>query len=177
MEKSSKHLPLSSERDHPQSKGANASYYDSDDESSDCLPPLECFSATKGESPGDLDSFIGSRKDGEDWFALYNPHEPRSLNVSLVFQANHESSVYCVRFSKDGLWLATGCGTGARIFDARTGTLSCTLIDENHTSPLSVCFSPDGKYLATGTQKGSVEVNFLSRPLWVADWRLGMLGY
>jgi len=152
-------MPLPSEHDHPRSKGASASYYDSSDDSSDCLTPLGPFSATKGESPGDLDSFIDSRKDGEDWFALYNPREPRSLNVSLMFQVNHESEVNCVRFSKDGLWLATGCSAGAKIFDVRTGTLRCTLIDKNRNSAYSVCFSPDGKYLAT-TLAGSIQVNF-----------------
>ena len=163
VEKTSKHLPLPSEHDHPGSKGASASYYDSSDDSSDCLPPLGPFSATKGESPGDLDSFMDSRMDGEDWFALYNPSEPRSLNVSLVFQVKHEDRVSYVRFSKDGLWLATGCGDGAHIFNVRTGTLCCILLSENKNNTgdiLSVCFSPDGKYLATGVRNGLIQVNF-----------------
>jgi len=122
VEKTSKHLPLPSEHDHPGSKGASASYYDSSGDSLDCLPPLGPFSTTKGESPGDLDSFIDSRKDGKDWFALYNPREPRSLNVSLVFQVNHKTGVLCVRFSKDSLWLATGDHGHAAIFDVRTGS-------------------------------------------------------
>ena len=84
----------------------------------------------KEEFPGDLDpSTVPAeyRKDGEDWFALYNPRVPQSLNVDLVYQFNHESVVCCVRFSKDGMWLATGCNRTAQIFDMRTGTLSCTL--------------------------------------------------
>jgi len=150
VEQTSKHLPLPSEHNHPGSKGA---YYDSSDESSDCLPPLGHFSATKGESPGDLDSFMDSRMDGEDWFALYNPSEPRSLNVSLVFQVNHGSEVSCVRL----------CGDGAHIFNVRTGTLRGILLCENGNNAgviTSVCFSPDGKYLATGGSNGLIQVNF-----------------
>jgi len=163
VEKSSKHLPLPSEHDHPASKGASASYYDSSDDSSDYPPPLGPFYATMGESPGDLDSFMDSRMDGEDWFALYNPHEPRSLNVSLVFQIKHNGPVLYARFSKDGLWLATGGGDGAHIFDVRTGTLRCILLCENGNNTgdiTSVCFSPDGKYLATGVSNGLIQVNF-----------------
>ena len=161
MEKAFKHLPLLSEHDHP---GASASYYSSDG-SLDYLPTLEPFSTIIEVCPGDLDSLIDSRKDGEDWFALYNPREPRSLDVSLVFQINHENIVGCVRFSKDGLWLATGSNHITQIFDMRTRALSCTLIDENVTQEgymfiWSVCFSPDGKYLATGAGDGLIRVNF-----------------
>ena len=164
MKKSSKHLPLPSEHDHPESKGASASYFDSSDDSLDYLPTLGPLSTIKEGSPGDLDS--DSRKDGEDWFALYNPREPRSLNVDLVFQVNHESIACCVRFSKDGLWLATGCNRIARIFDMRTHTLNCTLIDENISQEKdmyirSICFSPDGKYLATGAEDWLIRVNSL----------------
>ena len=158
MEKSSKQLLLPLEHDHPGSKGACASYYDSSDDSSDCLPPLGPFSATNRQSPGDLDSFIDSRKDGEDWVAFYNPREPRSLNVSLVFQVDHNDDFPWVRFSKDGLWLATGCGDDAKIFDVRTGTLRCTLTPGT-TSLWVACFSPDGKYLATAVGNGLIQVN------------------
>jgi len=163
VEKTSKHLPLPSEHDHPGSKGASASYYDSSDDSSDCLPPFRPFSGTKGESPGDLDSFMDSRMDGEDWFALYNPSEPRSLDVSLVFQVKHEDQVLYVRFSMNGLWLATGCGDGVHIFNVRTGTLRCILLHDHQDNTghiTSVCFSPDGKYLATGVSNGLIQVNF-----------------
>jgi len=101
--------------------------------------------------------------DGEDWFALYNPSEPRSLNVSLVFQVNHKGRALYVRFSKDGLWLATGGSGGADIFNVRTGTLRCILLYENQNNTTyirEVCFSPDGKYLATGVSNGLIQVNF-----------------
>ena len=103
--------------------------------------------------------------DGEDWFALYNPSEPRLLNVSLVFQVKHGREVRSVRFSKDGLWLATGGRDGAHIFNIRTGTLRCILLYEtgNNTGDItSVCFSPDGKYLATAMSNWLIQVNFPS---------------
>ena len=132
--------------------------------------PSSAVVRPKEEFPGDLDpSTVPAeyRKDGDDWFALYNPRVPQSLDVNLVHQFNHESVVCCVRFSKDGLWLATGCNRTAQIFDMRTGTLSCTLNDESVPQEgdlyiRAVCFSPDGKWLATGAEDRLIRVRFHS---------------
>jgi glucose repression regulatory protein TUP1 len=110
--------------------------------------PSSAVVCTKEELSSDLDP-AEYRKDGEDWFALYNPRVPQSFNVNLVHQFNHESVVYCVRFSKGGMLLATGCNRTAQIFDMRTGTLSCTLDDENVSQERDLYirafwFSPDG---------------------------------
>jgi len=125
---------------------------------------------TREESPGDLDPATVPaeyRKDGEDWFVLYNPRAPQLLNVSLVHQFKHRSVVCCVRFSKDGVWLATGCNRTTQIFDTRTGTLNCTLNDDNVSQGgdlyiRAVCFSPDGQYLATGAEDRRIRVRFLA---------------
>ena len=135
--------------------------------------PSSAVVRPREEFPGDLDPAnvpAEYRKDGEDWFALYNPRVPQSLNVSLVHQFNHESVVCCVRFSKDGMWLATGCNRTAQIFDMRTGTLSCTLNDDNVSQEgdlyiRAVCFSPDGKYLATGAEDRLIRVRFRVHPV------------
>jgi glucose repression regulatory protein TUP1 len=139
--------------------------------------PSSAVVRTKEEFPGDLDPATVPaeyRKDGEDWFALYNPRVPQSLNVNLVHQFNHESVVCCVRFSKDGMLLATGCNRTAQIFDMRTGTLSCTLNDENVSQEgdlyiRAVCFSPDGKYLATGAEDRVIRVRLHFRLFRPAD--------
>ncbi|KAG8821289.1 general transcription repressor [Serendipita sp. 411] len=104
------------------------------------------------------------RKEGPDWFAMYNPRLPqKTLDVSLLHQFNHESVVCCVRFSKDGKFLATGCNRTAQIFDMATGEMVCQLSDdkavvEGDLYIRSVCFSPDGKYLATGAEDRQIRI-------------------
>jgi general transcriptional corepressor TUP1 len=82
------------------------------------------------------------KKEGSDWFAIFNPKIKRALDVNLVHTLNHErydgqvpdvflidadvgsrgnSVVCCVKFSADGRYLATGCNRAAQIFDAKTG--------------------------------------------------------
>ncbi|TFK46770.1 WD40 repeat-like protein [Heliocybe sulcata] len=103
------------------------------------------------------------KKEGSDWFAVFNPKVKRSLDVNLVHTLLHESVVCCVRFSADGKYLATGCNHTAQIYDAKTGTKTCVLIDENADKARdlyirSVCFSPDGKFLATGAEDKQIRI-------------------
>ncbi|KAJ7272550.1 WD40-repeat-containing domain protein [Mycena haematopus] len=103
------------------------------------------------------------KKEGSDWFVLYNPAIPRTLEVSLVHTFLHETVVCCVQFSADGKWLATGCNRTAQIFDVLTGQKSCVLVDDSSgkTGDLyirSVRFSPDGKFLATGAEDKRIRI-------------------
>lgn len=103
------------------------------------------------------------KKEGPDWFALFNPKVPRVLDVSLVHTLLHESVVCCVRFSRDGKFLATGCNRTAQIYDVKTGLKTCVLADDSagRSGDLyirSVCFSPDGKYLATGAEDKQIRI-------------------
>ena len=71
-----------------------------------------------------------------------------------MYSFDHESVESFVRFSKDGMLLATGCNHTTQIFDLRTGLLVSTLHDEDVSQAgdlyiRDVCFSPDGKYVAT----------------------------
>ncbi|CAI7591481.1 Transcriptional repressor rco-1 [Penicillium manginii] len=103
------------------------------------------------------------KREGSDWYAVFNPEVQRVLDVELVHHLNHDSVVCCVRFSRDGKYLATGCNRSAQIFDVTTGQNVATLQDENVDKDgdlyiRSVCFSPDGKYLATGAEDKQIRV-------------------
>lgn len=77
----------------------------------------------------------------------------------------------CVRFSKDGKFLATGCNKLTQVFSVETGDLVARLNDESSVSTnggydtdtgdlyiRSVCFSPDGKFLATGAEDKIIRI-------------------
>jgi len=103
---------------------------------------------------------------GDDWFAVFNPRGPRVLDVELVHNLVHPSVVCCVRFSRDGRYVATGCNRSAQIFDVETGTQVQHLQDSSVSQEgdlyiRSVCFSPDGTHLATGAEDQKIRVCFL----------------
>ncbi|KAK3301562.1 WD40-repeat-containing domain protein [Chaetomium strumarium] len=103
------------------------------------------------------------KKVREDWWAIFNQHVPRVLDVDLVHTLVHESVVCCVRFSHDGKYVATGCNRSAQIYDVATGEKVCVLQDDSIDLSgdlyiRSVCFSPDGKYLATGAEDKLIRV-------------------
>ncbi|KAL1914353.1 uncharacterized protein VTP21DRAFT_8992 [Calcarisporiella thermophila] len=106
----------------------------------------------------------GLRKEGHDWFALFNPKLPRLLDVDLRHVLEHNSVVCCVRFSSSGQYLATGCNRSAQIFDVQTGKMITMLIDETIArdgSDLyirSVCFSPNDQFLATGAEDRQIRI-------------------
>ena len=106
------------------------------------------------------------KREGEDWFAVFNPNVQRVLDVELVHNLQHESVVCCVRFSHDGRFVATGCNRAAQIYDVQTGRQVTCLQDDSVEKDgdlyiRSVCFSPDGRYLATGAEDKLIRVNHL----------------
>ena len=108
------------------------------------------------------------KREGVDWFAVFNPRIRRVLDVNLVHNLPHESVVCCVRFSLDGRYVATGCNRSAQIFEVSTGNQVTKLQDESVDKDgdlyiRSVCFSPDGKYLATGAEDKQIRVRELSQ--------------
>ena len=109
---------------------------------------------------------MDQKREGPDWFAIFNPRIRRVLDVELVHTLTHESVVCCVRFSFDGKYVATGCNRSAQIFEVASGSQVTKLLDESVDKDgdlyiRSVCFSPDGKYLATGAEDKQIRVRSL----------------
>jgi glucose repression regulatory protein TUP1 len=103
------------------------------------------------------------KKEGSDWFAVFNPNVARTLDVNLVHTLDHNSVVCCARFSADGKFLATGCNRAANIFDVKTGQKVTVLEDTDASTDgdlyiRSVAFSPDGSQLATGAEDKVIRV-------------------
>lgn len=103
------------------------------------------------------------KREGSDWYVVFNPRCRRTLDVDLVHTLQHTSVVCCVRFSLDGRYVATGCNRTAQIFEVESSQCVAVLQDQqvNEDGDLyirSVCFSPDGKYLATGAEDKVIRV-------------------
>lgn len=122
------------------------------------------------------------RKQKPEYYVLYNPAFGRDLDVELVHSLDHSSVVCCVRFSKNGEFIATGCNKTTQVFNVATGELVAKLVDDNTSGHeengendgsdsavqstnsngdlyiRSVCFSPDGKLLATGTEDKLIRI-------------------
>jgi hypothetical protein len=106
------------------------------------------------------------KKEGADWFAVFNPRARRVLDVELIHNLPHQSVVCCVRFSLDGRFVATGCNRSAQIFDVETGSPVAHLQDGSLSEDgdlyiRSVCFSPNGAYLATGAEDKVIRVGLV----------------
>lgn len=111
------------------------------------------------------------KKQTEDYYVLYNPTQPKDIDIELHRTLLHDSVVCCVKFSNNGEYLATGCNKTTKIFEVATGNLVTELVDDTKTGTedansassadlyiRSVCFSPDGKFLATGAEDKLIRI-------------------
>ncbi|KAF9260152.1 WD40 repeat-like protein [Marasmius fiardii PR-910] len=122
---------------------------------------------SKGRFPEDIQDISAFppefKKEGQDWFAIFNPEIKKELDIDLVHTFMHENPVTCVRFSPDGTWLATGCNGTAQIYDVKTGVKTRVFADEAASKIgdlyiRDVCFTPDNRYLIIAAQDKLVRV-------------------
>lgn len=100
------------------------------------------------------------------WFAVFNPDVPRMFDIELVGNLEGMGIVCCIRFSRDGKYIAASSDGCATIFDTNTG-LRVTQFripipaESEHCYVRCLCFSPDGKWLATGSEDEIIRVSNL----------------
>lgn len=104
---------------------------------------------------------------GNDWVVVYNPQVKTNVNTNLLHNLDHQSVVCCVKFSRDGNYLATGSNRAAQIFNVETGqkvrsfpaeTKKKVSNEKDDSYVRSVCFSPDGQYLVAGAEDRTVKI-------------------
>ncbi|KAG7561989.1 hypothetical protein FFLO_02544 [Filobasidium floriforme] len=120
-------------------------------------PPLMLSELDPDTLPRDF------KKEGQGWSVVWNPKTKKQLEIAPIHTLVHESVVCCVKFSNDGLLLATGCNRTAQIFDTKTGAKTHILSDETASQAgdlyiRSITFSPDCKYLATGAEDRQIRI-------------------
>jgi WD40 repeat protein len=99
-------------------------------------------------------SFIAKPSEGAVWDV--------ATGEKLLALEGHGEAVYCVAYSPDGRFLASGSAAAARpgevrVWDAATGKKHLTF--KGHASWINgVAFSPDGKYLASASNDKTVKV-------------------
>jgi hypothetical protein len=80
---------------------------------------------------------------------------PTGLYITLK---GHSAEIYCVAFSPDGKYIATGSkDQTARIWDFATG-IERAMLQGHSGTVLSVAFTPDSKLLVSGSEDGSLKI-------------------
>ena len=103
------------------------------------------------------------KKEGEDWFAIFNPVFGRTLDVHLIHTFMHQSVVSSTCFSPDGRLFATCGNRTINIFDIATGTEVMSFQTKTQRDQVmyfrDICFSPDGRYLAAAGEDRLIKVS------------------
>jgi hypothetical protein len=139
-----------------------------------------------------LDRIPSSIKTGGDWYVIFDPVVPRTLDVDLVRTLSsiaplsplpYEVHASCsIAFSQDGKYIATIYGDLVQIYDVFASGTPTIISDEpfngfyGFSSP-SICFSHDGRYLAATAGGREVKVSVPGLPQDEILLRLPGLGY
>ncbi|KAI9328679.1 WD40-repeat-containing domain protein [Zopfochytrium polystomum] len=124
------------------------------------------------------------RREGPDFVVVSNARSEGArrhgtvLTADIMHSLDNSSVVCCVKFSRDGALLASGCNKAIHVYDVKSGSLMCTL----HAEPLvgqaqdgsdpaavdlyirSLCFSPDSRSIAAGAEDHVIRVWELFAP-------------
>ena len=99
------------------------------------------------------------KRQGKDWFAIFNRHVPKQLEFSLVSTCSVPGwgkSPVC--FSANGNYFASVMAGSIRIFDITTEMEIASLFANDAVGVGSVCFNRDGSKLAAGYVNGAIDL-------------------
>ncbi|KAL8991575.1 MAG: hypothetical protein Q9177_000036 [Variospora cf. flavescens] len=111
-----------------------------------------------GNTLADLDPYEmapGKRQIEDDWSVVYNPTLPRELNIEPIQTIQHDKSVWSVKFSCNGDFLAIGLNKFAVVYETKAWgkvfTLEHNAVDNDRNRWVrDVSFDPLERYIATG---------------------------
>jgi WD40 repeat protein len=99
-------------------------------------------------------------RQGEDWFAFFEPRHPRILDIEAVHTLPHYSMVTTAKFSFCGLYFATASEARITLFNVTTAAkLKDWIIDKVHNGDnhiRDICFHPDSTKVISAGQGKSV---------------------
>ncbi len=96
------------------------------DEYQQVPPPAKVIQPITGECNLSTETLPPNfKQQGSDWSVVLNPSSQAisesPIKLDLVHSFDHSSVVCCVKFSKCGNFLATGCNHVATVYDVRSG--------------------------------------------------------
>ncbi|KAG6899060.1 hypothetical protein C0993_001277 [Termitomyces sp. T159_Od127] len=127
------------------------------------LPPINTAAAAAAASgfPDDLNVPPEFRKEGSDWFAVFNPRVKRSLDISLLHTLVHAR--HAAPWSP--LSVTHSLLASFAVYNSRSTASAkiCVLAEDTAGKSgdlyiRSVRFSPDGKLLATGAEDRQIRI-------------------
>lgn len=116
-------------------------------ELADEWPPV--FSYVRKEGAGSLaEKYLDKVspkyvRQGEDWFAFFEPHQPRLLDIEMAHTLPHSSVVSCVGFSLCGSYIATGSNRLISLYRVTNGIKMSDCHVDIGSSDIKECYVRD----------------------------------
>lgn len=110
-------------------------------------------------------------RQGKDWFAFFEPHQPRILDIEAVHTLPQSSHLQCICLSLCGLYLAIGSNQMITLYNVATGTKIREWQidhDDEYHYVVDILFHPESTRIVSTSTNSIVQVCPYS--LILQDW-------